>query len=262
MAFDFDQYHRLRTTDAIGTVVVYRDETVSTMDDARRGAIEGDASGTAYVAGVQTGGRGRQGRTWASDSGGLYVTYHLRATDAAAAPLYSFAGALAVADAVRDASGLAVDLKWPNDVLHKGRKLAGILAESTLGERIDVFLGIGINIRATALPADVAALATSIEAASGEAPTREALLAALSNSLERRTSQLARSPQALIDAWRSRLTTIGQRIRLGAVDGRTFEGEAIDVSPHGELMVRLDDGSVTGFAAGDVTTLPQHDAQS
>src|SRR5688572_16548137 len=113
------------------------------MDDARAGAANGSACGAAYVAGAQTAGRGRLRRTWASATGGLYVTYHLCHTNAETAPLHSVAGALAVVDALQATSGLLVDLKWPNDVLHQGRKLAGILAESTLGERIDVFLGIG-----------------------------------------------------------------------------------------------------------------------
>ena len=163
MAFDFDLYHGHRTSDAIGVYVEYLDETGSTMDDARRGAAAGNAAGTAYVAGVQAGGRGRLGRQWFSADSGLWVTFHLVTRDPALAPLFSLAGALAVSDAVRETALLTVDVKWPNDVLHQGRKLAGILAESAVGERTDVFLGIGINLRRTALPDDVAARATSIE---------------------------------------------------------------------------------------------------
>jgi BirA family biotin operon repressor/biotin-[acetyl-CoA-carboxylase] ligase len=256
MTFDLDAYHRFRGAGSIGAAVFYRDESASTMDDARAGAANGNICGTAYVAGTQTAGRGRMGRTWASDMGGLYVTYHLCPRDPSTAPLHSIAGALAVADALEEASDLAVDVKWPNDVLHEGRKLAGILAESTLGERIDVFLGIGINVRAATLPPEVASIATSIEQAGGRIPAREELLASLSAALERHVAQLERSPADLVEAWRMRLTTLGRRIRLAVVDGRQFEGEAIDVSPRGELLVRLDDGTLTPFAAGDVTTLP------
>jgi BirA family biotin operon repressor/biotin-[acetyl-CoA-carboxylase] ligase len=255
MSFDLDAYRRLCTTDVIGALVVYRHETGSTMDDARRGAAEGQPVGTAYVAGRQASGRGRQGRSWSSDAGGLYVTFHLRAVDPGTGPLYSLAGALAVAEAV-GATGIAVDLKWPNDVLHAGRKVAGILAESAIGERIDVFLGIGVNVRATPMPRDLAGLATSIEQAGGRIPTREALLADLAAALEQRTSQLREDPPALVAAWRDRLATLGQRVRLGVVGGEAFEGEAVDVTTHGELVLRLDDGSARAFAAGDVTTLP------
>jgi BirA family biotin operon repressor/biotin-[acetyl-CoA-carboxylase] ligase len=256
VTFDLELYERFRTARSVGAAVFYRDESVSTMDDARRGANDGNERSSAYVAGVQSAGRGRLGRTWISDTGGLYVTFHLCPRDASTVPLYSVAGALAVADSIRETSHLAVDVKWPNDVLHEGRKLAGVLAESALGARIDVFLGIGINIRRTVMPPEVAATATSIEDAGAELPSREELLASLCAALERHTTQLERSPAVLVEEWRTRLTTIGRRIRLAAVGGRQFEGEAVEVSPRGELVVRLDDGSLASFAAGDVTMLP------
>ncbi len=256
MAFDFDLYHGHRTSDAIGVHVEYFDETGSTMDDARRGAAGGNPAGTAYVAGVQTGGRGRLGREWVSADSGLWVTFHLVARDPALAPLFSLAGALAVSDAVRETALLTVDVKWPNDVLHQGRKLAGILAESTFGQRADIFLGIGINVRRTALPDEVASRATSIEDAGGVPPTREALLASLAAALERHTQQLHRSPAVVVEQWRRHLVTLGQRVRLHGVDGATHDGEAVDVTARGELTLRLDDGSLVSFGAGEVTMSP------
>ena len=259
MAFDLDLYHRHRTSDAVGVHVAYHDETVSTMDDARLGAVFGNPPGTAYVAGVQTGGRGRLGREWVSAESGLWVTFHLIARDAAIAPLFSIAGALAVGDAVRETALLTVDVKWPNDVLHQGRKLAGILAESAVGERADVFLGIGINVRRTVLPDEVAVRATSIEEAGGAPPTREALLAALAAALERHTLQLHRSPAVVVEQWRRRLVTLGQRVRLHGVDGAAYDGEAVDVTARGEITLRLDDGRVLSFGAGEVTMSPPGD---
>lgn len=256
MAFDVDRYHQHRTSDAVGVHVEYRDETGSTMDDARLGAASGNTPGTAYVAGIQNGGRGRLGRQWMSADSGLWVTFHLVARDPALAPLFSIAGALAVSDAVRETALLTVDVKWPNDVLHQGRKLAGILAESAVGKRADVFLGIGINVRRTALPDEVAARATSIEEAGGVPPTREALLAALAAALERHTQQLHRSPAVVVEQWRRHLVTLGQRVRLHGVDGATYDGEAVDVTARGELTLRLDDGRVLSFGAGEVTTAP------
>lgn len=253
MPFDFLEYRRHRGSGAIGTAVVYLEESGSTMDDARAGAVAGGAPGTAYVAGTQTAGRGRLGRAWQAPPRGLYVTFHLRPTDAATVPLYSVAGALAVSDAVRVVANRGTEVKWPNDLLAGGRKLAGILAESTIGDRIDVFLGIGVNVGAQQFPPEVAALATTIEDASGSAPSNEVLLAALSSALERHVSTLTSSPAALVDEWRSRLVTLGRRVRLAAVGGVVHEGEAVDVTSSGELVLRLDDGSRASFAAGDVT---------
>lgn len=225
------------------------------MDDARAGAAAREAPGTAYVAGTQTAGRGRLGRVWQAPPRGLYVTYHLAARDAAVVPLFSVAGALAVSDAIRETALLTTEVKWPNDVLYQGRKLAGVLAESTIGERIQVFLGLGVNVCAQQFPAEVALLATTIEDACGSAPpANEELLASISSALDRHITQLTRSPAVLVEEWRGRLVTLGRRVRLTAVDGTQHEGEAIDVSARGELILRVDNGEVMTFAAGDVTT--------
>ncbi len=254
MAFDIELYHRLRTSLTIGANVVHREETSSTMDDARAGAAAGQPEGTAYVADVQTGGRGRLGRQWLSADSGLWVTYHLVTREVTLGPLYSLVGALAVTDAVRETSFLTPEVKWPNDVMQGGLKLSGILAESAVAaQRVDIYLGIGINIRQTQMPDEVAGRATSIEAAGRTIPTREDLLAALSAAIERYVQQLQHSPAVVVEQWRRRLTTLGQRVTLYAVDGGTIEGEAIDVSPRGELMLRGDDGLVHVLAAGDVT---------
>lgn len=246
----------------VGHTVRYFEQTVSTMDDARAGAEAGGLPGTAYVAGEQSAGRGRQGRTWLSAaSAGLYATYHLRTAEAATAPLYALAGGLAASDSILEAARLPTVLKWPNDVQHVSlegpRKLCGVLAESrpsSSSDGVDIFLGIGINIRAAALPPQVAALATSIEAAGVAPPTTEALLAALSRALDRWTVTLEASPAALVEAWSARLATLGQRVRLQTPTG-PVEGDAIDVTPHGELVLRLAGGVIEAYSAGDVTTL-------
>ena len=98
------------------------------------------------------------------------------------------------------------------------------------------------------------AIATSIEAAGVMPPTRERLLAALSDALDARLRQLAASPSSLLADWQGRLATLGQRVRLDAPEG-AVEGVAEGVSPLGELLLRLDDGTARAFAAGDVTTL-------
>jgi len=229
------------------------------MDDARAGADrDGDVSvGAAYVGGRQTAGRGRQGRSWVSEPGaGLYVTYHLTpAVDPTVVPLFAAAGALAVADAVREVAGLPTAIKWPNDVLSDGRKLAGVLAEARHGTRLDVFLGIGVNLREAALPRELQEIATSIEAAAGRAPTVEEMLAALSAALERWSDVLEGDPRAFVEDWRTRLVTVGQRVRFALPDGRVVEGTAEDVTHAGDLVLLYADGARHAYSAGDVTTI-------
>ncbi len=255
-AFDRNYYAAL-VHSSLGREVRYFEETTSTMDEARAGAdADGAAShGIAYVAGRQTAGRGRQGRQWVSEPGdGLYVTYHLVPATQQASSLYAVAGAMAAADAIHKASGVTAALKWPNDLLVEDRKLAGILAEARYGDRIDVFLGIGINVRTAALPPDVRSIATSIEDAGGAAPRTEELLATLSAALEARIEAVEHAPLALVEEWKRRLVTLGRHVRLAAPDGELHEGEAIDVTATGDLVLRHADGTSGEYAAGDVTT--------
>lgn len=258
MPFDPARYHTLRRSSRVGVEVAYVEATTSTMDDARAGAASGRPFGTAYVAGEQSAGRGRLGRSWISAaSAGLYVTYHLCLPRADGAPLLGLAAAVAAAEAVQAACGLAVDLKWPNDLQVAGKKLAGILAEARPRPAggIDVFVGIGINLRTAAeLPPEVAAIASSIEGAGHPAPPREVLLAALSTAFDQRAAQAEEEPVALLAEWRSRLVTLGQRVRL-ATPTEEVEGVAVDVTASGELVLALPGGEHRAFSAGDVSTV-------
>ena len=254
---------------SVGSTVRFRERTTSTMDDARAGAErDGLAScGIAYVASEQDAGRGRQGRRWESAPGSaLLVTYHLCGS-AEQAALASAVGALATGDALRAAAGLDAGCKWPNDLVvatggqagaESERKLVGVLAEVLRppGGRVDVLLGIGVNLHgADALPEGLRPLATGVVEAGGRAVSAEELLAALSTALADRWRQAAEEPASLLAAWRARLVTLGRRVRLAVPaagpDAREVEGEAIDVTPTGELVLRLADGSTPSFPAAD-----------
>ena len=154
-----------------GRRLEYWCEVGSTNDLAATAAERGDPEGTTFVAGAQTAGRGRLGRTWHSPPGaGLYVSSIVRR--ARLAPWITLAGGVAVADGIRAATGLPVQIKWPNDIVAVGsagfrtrRKLAGILAEASSGPDgvHHVVLGIGINLRPASFPPELADRVTSIE---------------------------------------------------------------------------------------------------
>ena len=255
------RYEQLHHGGIVGSAVHHFERTTSTMDEARAGARArgGEGCGDAYVADEQTAGRGRFERTWTDAPGAsLLVTFHLCVREIEYLPLAGFAGALAAADAIAAVSGLKTALKWPNDVLAGGRKLAGILAEAQADStEVDVFLGVGVNIGEAAIAAlseAERAPATSIEGAGAPPPVVEELLAGLSEQLERRVGQVERDPDSLLADWRGRLATLGTRVRLATTDG-AVEGEAVDVTAEGLLVLRFDDGGERSFAAGDVTTL-------
>lgn len=259
--FDENLYSELRGASQIGTRVHFSNRSISTMTDARIDADlkNNDSCGDAYLAYEQTQGRGRFERTWVSAPGAaLLVTYHLCTKVGPHVPLISAAGGLATAEAIEATTGLLTQQKWPNDVLVDGQKLAGILASArqSLNGKADVFLGIGINLfeeATTGLPEPDRQKATTIQGAGISPPGFETLLATLSRLLESKLQQLELDPVMFLDEWRGRLVTIGQRVRL-STPNQEFEGIATSVTDLGELTLRLDDGSIRSFSAGDVTT--------
>ena len=256
MPFNFDQYRSLLSTQQLGTRVEYRESTTSTMDDARDLVTDDPTveAGFACVAGQQLSGRGRLGRQWVSDPNfGLYVTFYLKPRVVLNAPLITLTAALAVAEAAQVVSGVNLEFKWPNDVMYQGKKLSGILAEArTRDGAMDVFLGIGINRQPNpALPPEIAAIATNLEDLGGGRPSTEALLAALANVLEPRLRQVDDEPQRVLDDWRAKLATLGQRVTVNLASG-PLVGDAIDLGVHGELIIREENGRLHEISAGDV----------
>ena len=159
------------TRGVFGARLFYAAEVSSTNDLAAAAAERGEPEGTTFVAGAQTAGRGRLGRAWFSPPGaGLYLSTLIRRQ--ALAPWITIAGGVAVAEGIRGATGLPVQIKWPNDISAVGgagfkarRKIAGLLAEASSGPQGVqwMVLGIGINLGPAAFPPELAGRAGSIE---------------------------------------------------------------------------------------------------
>ena len=232
-----------------GEPASYFDEITSTNDEAARLAEHGAAQGTAVIASAQTAGRGRHGRTWFSPPGaGIYVSVIVR--DRRAAPYVSLAGGVAVADGIRAATGLPVELKWPNDVvidagLGKRRKLAGILAEGTTSaDGLQyVILGFGINLRPAAYPPEIADRATSLESELGRAIDRDLVLAATFAALDKWTGQLAAgAPAPLLERWRQLSpSATGSAVEWDTPSGPR-SGRTAGIDDDGALRVKTEDG--------------------
>ncbi|MBA3240906.1 MAG: biotin--[acetyl-CoA-carboxylase] ligase [Acidobacteria bacterium] len=236
------------------------DSLPSTNTEAARQAAGGAPEGLCIVAREQTAGRGRRERTWVSTKdAGLYFSIVLRPRfDASGWPLITLAAALAVHDALREACGLATDIKWPNDLMASGRKLCGILAETveTKAGRACV-VGIGINLNDRAFPKEIAEAATSVEAQTGVAPDAEVLLRALTRSLARYYESLDASDGAarIVREWETRSTyACGLRVSVALV-AETFEGTTRGLEPDGALRVETDAHEIRIVRAGDVHAL-------
>jgi BirA family biotin operon repressor/biotin-[acetyl-CoA-carboxylase] ligase len=219
--------------------------------------------GLVVVADEQTSGRGRRGRTWFSPpSSGLYVSVVLAPASAAADParattLLTLTAGVALAEGIEEATGLRVDLKWPNDLQVSRRKLGGILAESSgAGGREDtVVVGYGINVMTTACPPELGGRATSLESELGRAVDRHDLLAETLAALSRRYEDLlAGRFDAILDAWRARAPgAAGARVSWTTGVG-TASGVTAGIDGLGALLVRVDD-RVERIVSGEVVWL-------
>ena len=223
--------------------------TGSTNTDALHAARNGAPHGSVYLADEQTAGRGRGGHGWQSNAGqGLYVSVLLRpALALARLPLLPLSAGLAAVHAIRHASGLFVDLRWPNDLLIGPRKTGGILVESKTeaGAVAYAVIGVGINVHQREFPPDLATPATSLDLAAGRTIARQALLVALLKSLEREMLLLADSDAANCMPSRIELASTWIRGRSVHVHGpQACTGVTEGLDEHGFLRVRTAQGLV------------------
>ena len=243
-------------------------DTGSTNRDVAVMAASGAPDGVVLVADHQTAGRGRLDRSWVAPPGAslllsVLVRPHL---EPASVPLLTVAMALAVVDSARS-QGVAARLKWPNDVVVDGdppRKLAGILAESTVDGQgsAAVVVGVGINVNwPTPLPPELeplASTATAFNLEAGVTVDREDALVVLLRAFEDRCSLLESADPAgrslLIEAARQSSATLGRRVRAD-LGPRSVEGVAADLDELGDLIVVDDHGHRHVITAGDVVHL-------
>jgi BirA family biotin operon repressor/biotin-[acetyl-CoA-carboxylase] ligase len=244
-------------TALLGRPLIYMDSVESTQDAARAAVRTGAAEGLAVVAGQQTAGKGRAGRSWWSPpTGGLYLSLLLRPNLAGEfTPWVTMTLALGAAEAIEQVCGLPVDIKWPNDLQWQGRKLAGVLAEGAFtGSRLDyVIAGIGLNVAIdfSAQP-ELADIAISLQTATGQPMDPVELLAVLLARTEQHYLAL-RAGHSPLAAWQARLHTLGRHVTARAANGQIHTGIARAVLPDGALRIDLDGGGSAIVRASDVS---------
>jgi BirA family biotin operon repressor/biotin-[acetyl-CoA-carboxylase] ligase len=249
------ELHMRLKTRFTGRKLAYFTTLPSTMDAAREMAKQGTAEGTAVIAGEQTAGRGRLGRSWFSPRGSLAMSVILR-PELSQAPQLIMMASLAVAGTVRDVTGLDAGIKWPNDILIKGKKVCGVLIENEIrGDELAysiIGIGLNINVPIKSQP-DIAPIATSLSDELGKPVSYEEITAALLNHLEEYYLRLTAGGSLALE-WRARMVSIGKRVRVQSGDS-VLEGNAEDVTSGGALLLRRSDGSLATIVAGDVTLL-------
>ena len=246
------------STSRVGRSVICFDEVDSTNDVAWDSAQQGDTDGLVVLAESQRHGRGRHGRTWLSApaTGILISVVLIDPAKKLAHEALTIATGLAVAEGVEDATRLPCQLKWPNDVLIGGAKVAGVLVESRVGQTDTTFVvGVGINVAQAPAEGQVTRPTTCLAEEAGHAIERIDVIRAVLRRLDLWVNRIARGQSgALREPWIKRCGMINQRIRVRC--GRScHEGRALDVSPLDGLVLCGDDGRRLHLPAAESTVL-------
>ncbi len=241
-----------------GQIVCY-EEIDSTNLEARRLILQGKGQGTVIVAERQTAGRGRLGRHWESPSGtGIWFSVILEpGVSLQQTSQYSFVMAVAVAEGIRQATGLEAQVKWPNDVLLGGKKVCGILlelvAEMSQVQQLIAGIGINANQQLADFPEDVQRKATSLAIAAGHPVQRTKILCAVLQKIEENCLLLERQGfDALREKWMALSCVIGRDVQVVRQGAAVLTGRAVGLGADGSLQVQTDQG-VQSVLAGDVS---------
>jgi BirA family biotin operon repressor/biotin-[acetyl-CoA-carboxylase] ligase len=254
-----DLLARLGKTKVIGRDIRVFEQTTSTNDVIEKLARDGVPEGAVVFAESQTKGRGRLGRKWVSpERKGLWFSILLRPDlRPQETTQLTVASATALRRAIQSETGLKPEIKWPNDILVGGRKVAGILTE--LSAELDrvrhVILGIGMDVNQGAgeFPPELRKLATSLKIESGRAISRPELAAAILRELDYDYARICAGKfTAVADEWEAHCATIGHDVTI-QIGGRKIRGRAESLDDAGALLVRTEHGHLERVTGGDVT---------
>lgn len=256
-----DLLARLGATGVIGREIQVFREIRSTNDLVERLAVDGVREGVVVFAEAQTQGRGRLGRRWVSPAGrGLWFSVLLRpALLPGEMTRLTILAANAVARVLPGFGGSPVEIKWPNDILVRGRKVAGILTEvqAELDRVRHAILGIGINVNleASDFPPELRSTATSLRMESGGVVDRAALAVAVLRALDEDYRKLREGRFGrLAEEWAGRCSTLGREVTI-RVGQRVIVGRAESLEESGALRVRTEHGRLEAVIGGEVTLL-------
>ena len=241
LPFCFDQ--------ALTDRIHYFQEVGSTMDKAKALAREGAPHLTCVIAENQTKGRGRLNRQWVSSRGGLWFTLILKPDlPPALVYMYNFAASLCLSRVLNRLFDVNVSVKWPNDLLLGGQKLAGMLSEMETRADMVKFLAIGIGINVNNNPESKEFTAISLKNALGHRVSRKQILTKFLYEFQNRIQKMDSSD--IIDQWKKQTSTIGSRVRVETID-TIYKGRAVDVDETGALIIEDDQKKSRKIIYGD-----------
>ena len=238
------------------TNLIVLPEVDSTNTYLKALASNGAPDGTAVLSIRQTAGRGRRGRSFLSEPGGLYLSFLLRPHEPASALLHLTALAgLCVCNAVERVTGMQAGIKWPNDPVLNGKKLCGILTELSVSletqEAEYVVIGIGVNCNQHAFPPELD-MVTSLRIEMGAPVDVNAIAAALLQELHRMRETFLGRKAEWVRAFSEKCLTVGREIQILRSDAAE-SAKAIGIGPDAELLVEYPDGRTGAVASGEVS---------
>ena len=246
-------------TERFGRAIHFQTETESTNRWAKRLAVEGAAEGTLCLAESQTRGRGRLGRSWFSAPGkGLCFSLILRPKlNPAELAGMTILTAVSMAQAIYKITEIQVLIKWPNDLVFEGRKLAGILAEvngeADLINYLIIGLGLNVNQRADEFPDEIKPLAASLQMIKNSDLSRKMILQEFLKIFETNYVTLSNGSLFEIVAYaKKNSATLGEMVRINQGYRRTLSGEAVDLDDDGSLWLKESSGSMVRVYAGEI----------
>ena len=253
---DIKTYIKSRlNTRFVGQQLYYYHRLATTMETAKELARKGTAEGTVIIADTQTAGKGRMGRAWLSPEGSLAMSLILKPSLDNLPQLVMIAS-LAVVRTIKKVAGLETQIKWPNDILIKGKKVCGILIENEVkGDGVNfAIIGIGINVNfdPSAFP-EISDIATSLSHELGATISKAALISTLLPELEQLYLE-AQAGAPIYREWQENMGMLGRWIQVKTGEA-VEQGKAETVTQNGNLILRRADGSLAEIVAGDVTVI-------
>lgn len=241
-----------------GHNIYYYRETDSTNVRAKYLAEEGAVHGSLVIADAQSCGRGRRGRAWVTDPGtGIWMSLILKPEfSPTTASMLTLIAALAVRRGIRESTGIKLEIKWPNDLTYKGRKLCGILTE--MSAEMDhihyVVVGIGINVNTSEFPKELSDKAGSLKLISGTGYKRSLIVGEILKEFESYYQRFLESGDLspFVEEYHTYLTGYLEPIKV-LHGNREYEGIELGIVPSGELKLRLEDGKETTISSGEVS---------
>jgi BirA family biotin operon repressor/biotin-[acetyl-CoA-carboxylase] ligase len=254
-ALDPDKIRSRLRTKRIGKKVIVYSSTSSTNDIAAEYARSKDNDGLVVLAEEQTRGKGRGGNKWVSGKGDSILCSILLAECRLSAELLPLITAVAVAEAIGKCVKAEAKIKWPNDIVLKNKKMAGILVESKrAGGHVAYIVGIGINChqRKDDFPPELRNTATSIDIEAGTVADRISLVKRLLTAVDHWLDVAEQNKEDTIERWRRLSTQLGHRVSL-IYNRRKFSGNCIGIDPQHGLILHLDTGAIRMFHAAQTT---------